>query len=342
MDQPQSKTAKNRSTAQLENVYIVSGSTHPRLAEETALAMGVPLGEIERKRFPNTEQYVRYGESVRGRHVFAIQTLAAVNSYSVNDSLMELVLMIDAAKRASASEITVVAPYMAYLRQDRKARGREPISAAVVINMLQRAGATRLVSIDMHSAQTQGNFDGPFDHLIAELLLLDALRAQIKGNPEEYVVLSPDAGRAKLSEHYANELGLDIGHIPKKRDRSDPSKILRPANIPEASGRTCIIVDDMIDTAGTLVSAAAALQQSGAKRIIAAATHGLFSEPALERLAKAPIELLVTDSVPVDAAQAALGERLHVVPIAPLLARALCEISSHGSVSALFHDRNYQ
>jgi ribose-phosphate pyrophosphokinase len=326
-----------------KNIYVASGSTHPELAQDIADVMGVQLGGMERKQFPNTEKYIRYEDSIRGDHVFAIQAMAAANGRSVDDSLVELMLMIDAAKRASASTITVVAPYMGYSRQDRKARGREPISAAAVIRMLQSAGADRMVSVDMHSHQSQGTFNGPFDHLTAEAPILKALKRRVKTNPDEFVVVSPDGGRAKAAEHYAHKLKVDVVHMPKSRDKKDSSMISRPAHVDGIDGRTSILVDDMIDTAGTLVSAAEALQKSGAAGIIVGATHGLFSDPALERLSAAPIdEVLITDTVPLDNAREALGNRLEVISSAPLIGRALMEIAMNGSVSRIFHDRNHQ
>lgn len=331
------------SLRQCEEIFVAGGSTHPKLARDTVEAMGLEIGGVEHKRFPNTEEYVRYADSVRGKQVFAIQALAAVNDLSVNDSLMELMLMVDAAKRASASEVTAVAPYMAYSRQDRKARGREPISAAAVIRMLQSAGADRIVSIDMHSAQTQATFNGPFDHLTAEPLIQTAMHERVGDNHDDFVVVSPDGGRAKVAEEYAVELGVDLVHMSKSRDRHDSSKIVRPDFVEGVRDKSCLLIDDMIDTAGTLVTAAEALERSGAGRITAAATHGLFSSPALDRLRNAPIdEIVVTDTVPQDEAQRALGDRLEVLSIAPILGRALAEIAIHGSVSKLFNDRNHQ
>jgi ribose-phosphate pyrophosphokinase len=331
------------SQEQCESIFIATGSTHPELAEATAKSMGLSMGLVERKQFPNTEQYVRYGDSVRGDHVFIFQSLAAAGGRSVNDSLMELILMVDAAKRSSALEITVVAPYLAYSRQDRKARGREPISAATVIRMLQSAGADRLVSVDMHSPQTQATFNGPFDHLTAEPLIRSALKLRVGTNYEEFVVVSPDGGRAKAAEHYAGHLNIDVVHMPKARDRLDSSKVVRPAYMQGVEGRTCLLIDDMIDTAGTLVSAAATLKDSGARRIVVCASHALFSPPALQRLKDAPIdEVIVTNTVPLIEAKEVLGERLSILSIAPLIGRALSEIATHGSVSKIFNDRNHQ
>lgn len=323
--------------------YVVGGSTHPRLAEDTAKEMGLSLGGIEKKRFPNSEVYVRYTESVRGSHVIIIQSLTATNTMTVNDALIELLLMVDAAKRASAAEISVVMPYMAYSRQDRKAKGREPISAAAIIRMLEGAGADRLVSVDIHSAQTQAVFNGPFDHLVAEGVIRAALRTYIRANQDgSFVMVSPDGGRAKIAEHYAGQLSIDIIHMPKARDRNNSSKITRPELVEDVSGKSCILVDDMIDTAGTLVSAAEALKRAGAAKIIVAATHGLFSDLALDRLKASPIDLLfVTDAVPIDMAEQVLDGRLHRLPLAPMLARALSAIISDDSVSDIFDGRNY-
>ncbi|TAL14113.1 ribose-phosphate diphosphokinase [Patescibacteria group bacterium] len=328
--------------AKYARTYLASGSTHVELAEQTSHEMGVELGNVERKMFPNTELYIRYGDSVRGKHVFIIQSLAAVSGRSVNDSFMETLIMVDAAKRASASEITVVVPYLAYGRQDRKARGREPISAATVIRSLQSAGADRIVSVDMHSAQTQATFNGPFDHLTAETIIQEALEKRVGDNTDKFVVVSPDGGRAKVAEDYAQELGVNVVHMTKARDRHDPSKITRPETIAGVEGMTCMLIDDIIDTAGTLVSAAETLKRSGAARIITCATHGIFSGPALERLKAAPIdEIIVTNTVPVDNAVEVLGDKLEVLSIAPILAQTLVEIATRGSVSKIFNDRNY-
>lgn len=327
---------------QIEDIYIASGSVNPKLAEGIARSMGTEVGKTENKKFSNGEMYVRLNESTRGKHFLAIQSLAECNGLTVNDSLLELMIMVDAAKRASASEITAVVPYLAYSRQDRKARGREPISAAVITRMLKGVGVDRMVSVDLHSAQTQATFDGPFDHLTAEPLITSALRGVIGDNSSEFVIVSPDGGRAKESEYYAGEFDLEVKHMLKSRDRRNPSEIRRPERIDDVDEKTVLVVDDMLDTARTLVSASESLKNSGAKKVMVSATHGLFSSPALEILADAPIDkIMVTDTVPQDESKEALGSRLEVLPSAQMIGRALIEIIRHGSVSSIFDDRNH-
>lgn len=328
-----------------ESIYLVSGTIHPKLAEQTAKALGIRLGPVNRKLFANSEMYVQYANSVRGKHVIIIQTMARNYELdlSVNDAIMETMLLIDAARRSSAREITVVVPYLGYSRQDRKAKGREPISAAVITRMFEMAGAHRLVSVDVHSPQIQGTFHGPFDHLVAGGLILDGLKAEMgKRDPELFAIVSPDTGRAKASERAADELGIRLRHLQKKRDRSDSSNVLRPKSLQGVDGRICFMLDDMIDTAGTLITAAQTLRDSGASGVIASATHALLSDPAIERLQAGVIDkLIVTDTVPVSYAQQHLGDRLEVLSVAPLLATAIREIATGGSVSELFGGMNY-
>lgn len=328
-------------TPLINKVYLTSGSVHKGLAQQIAEQMGVELHDDEIKVFPSGERYFRYGDSVRGKHVLIIQSLVASESGSVNDALLELILMIDAARRASAHEITVAMPYMAYMRQDRKAIGREPISAAAVINMLQATGADRLVSVDMHSAQTQAVFDGPFDHLTAEGAIRNALEDRVSADPDSHVVVSPDGGRAKTSEIYADALGIDVVHMPKKRDKQN-GDITHPDFIEDVKDKNCILIDDMIDTAGTIVSAANTLSQSGAKSVVVAATHGVLSDPAIERLSGSSItELILTDTIPMDTFKAALGEKLSVISTAPILASSLEAIVTRDSLLQIFEGRNY-
>lgn len=334
-----------RSAINSDDLYVVSGTVHPALAEQTATHMGISLGPLNTKRFANSEMYVQYGSSVRNKHVIIIQTFAHdyKRNLTINDALMETVLLIDAARRSSAREITVVIPFMAYSRQDRKAKGREPISAAVVTHMLEQAGAHRLVTIDLHSPQVQGTFRGPFDHLVAENIILQGLRQEMNGrNGDDFAIVSPDAGRAKDSERIASTLGILLRHLPKSRDRSDSSKLIRPDHLPGVEDKVCFMNDDMIDTAGTLISAAETLRQSGARAVIASATHALLSDPAIERLQTGAVDkLIVTDTVPVDYAKKKLGDRLVILPVAPMIGDALTAVATGASISDLFGGRNY-
>ncbi len=325
-----------------EVVYLASGSTHPNLAKQVAKEMGVDFHNDDIKVFPSGERYFRFADSIRGKHALLVQSLVSTDAGTVNDSLLELIVMIDAARRGSAKEITVVTPYMAYMRQDRKARGREPISAAAVINSLQMTGAHRLVSIDMHSAQTQAVFDGPFDHLVAEGLIREALAKKINKNYQAYIVVSPDGGRARMAEQYAEMLNVELIHMPKSRSRNNSAEIERPDFINDVSDKHCILIDDMIDTAGTLVSAAETLEKSGAKSVIAAATHGVLSDPARQRLKSPSVtELLLTDTTPLEKFKKDLGNKLTIIPTAPMIAAALTAIIEGRSVSAIFEGRNY-
>lgn len=331
------------SKKQRGGLFLASGSTHPELARSVAEHAGLALDETERKRFPNGELYVRFGESVRGKHAILLQSHAQAGNRTINDSIMELILMGEAARGASAREVTAVIPHLGYARQDRKARGREPISAAVIIRQLAGVGINRIVSLDMHSSQTQGAFEGPFDHLTAEPLLRRELKRYVRESDEDVVIVAPDVGRAKAAELYSHQLGVGVVNMVKVRDKSDPSNIIRPQKPKGVRRKTCLIIDDMIDTAGTLASAAESLHDAGASHVIAAATHGLFSDPALERLEASPIDqLLVTDSVPLEQPRLVLGDRLQEISVAPLLARAICEIATDGSISSIFKDQqNY-
>lgn len=332
------------SERQIEETFLTYGSVHPELAQQTAKSMGIDLGGTTHKTHPNTERYVRYTESVRGQHVIIMQPHAATEGGSVNDAIQEQLLLIDAAKSSSSAEVTAVCPILGYARQDRKARGREPISARVVLKQLSRIGADRIVAVDLHSAQTQAVFDGPFDHLTAQPLLRSAMREVIDPNEpsESYCVVAPDVGSARMADKHATRLGLPVMHMKKSRDPLDTSRILRDAREPEAEGRICLLFDDMYDTAGTLRSAVDVLHNSGARAIYTAATHGIFSKPAYERLHDAPIDrIFVTDTLPVAEAQKALGDKLQVIPVAPMLGRALMEIVTNGSVSHIFEDQNH-
>jgi ribose-phosphate pyrophosphokinase len=262
---------------------------------------------------------------------------------SPNDAIAQQELLADAAKTSSASRITAVAPFMGYLRQDRKAKGREGVGARRLIRNLVNNGFDSFVTVDMHSASVQVAFDGPFDNLIAQMLLREAMIEEIAGyNRADCLVVAPDAGATKMADRHRKELGTKLLYLAKSRDAGDSLKISREERVEEADGRVCVVFDDMIDTAGTLVSAANALKNSGAIAVYVAATHGLFSEPAIENLQGAPIDrILVTDTVPVDDVSEALGEKLRVVSVGPMIANALKQIITNGSVSELFNDQNH-
>lgn len=326
-----------------ESVYIASGFAHPELGAEIAAEMEVDSGGVQEKIFSNGEIYTRYEDSVRGKHVFIIQPHVRTGTTSVNDAIMQQYLLADAARSSSAAEITAVTPYLAYSRQDRKSRGREPIGTRVIIDHLAAVGVSRIVTVDMHSPQTQAIFRGPFDHLTAQPLLRNAMAEEVSGyDKADCLVIAPDSGAAKLAERHRLDLGVGLLHMAKLRDPDDSQKIHREEKVPEADGRVCMVFDDMIDTAGTLVSAAEALKDSGAKAVYVAATHGIFSGPALQRLKEAPIDkILVTDTFPMQEAKAALGDKLRVISIAPMIGRALIEIVQDGSVSEIFDDQNH-
>jgi len=330
-----------------DGIYIAGGFAHPDLSVRIAEEMGIEPGELVQKIHPNGEVYSRYDESIRGKQAFIIQShVRSVfdgRDTTVNDAIWEQALLADAARSSSASEITAVSPYMAYMRQDRKSRGREPIGARVLIDQLASVGVSRIVTVDMHSSQAQGIFRGPFDHLTAQPLLRKEMQEVMNGHDtEECLVVAPDAGAAKIAERHRQELGVGLLHMAKSRDPNDSQKIRREESVPEAEGRVCMVFDDMVDTAGTLVSAAEALKNSGAKAVYVAASHAVFSAPAIERLQQSPIDrIIVTDTFPTADAEAELGSRLRVVSIAPTIGRALIEIIRNGSVSQLFDDQNH-
>jgi ribose-phosphate pyrophosphokinase len=244
--------------------------------------------------------------------------------------------MIDAAKRASAKRITVVAPYYPYSRQDKKGRGREPISARLVADMLKTAGADRVMSVDLHAAQIQGFFDGPVDHLFAKPVLLEHFRANLTAEDRETLtIVSPDMGRVRVADTWSDSLDAPLAIIHKRRDPKVANQVSVHEIVGTVEGRTCLLVDDMIDTGGTIVKAAQALKASGARRVIVAATHAIFSDPASERLQDAAIdEVVVTDTIPLT--ESRRWDTLTILPIAPLLARAIHEVFEDGSVTSMF------
>jgi ribose-phosphate pyrophosphokinase len=320
---------------------IVSGGVHPELAKQVAKTLNKKLIKVELKLFSNGERYVRYEESVRQKNLFIIQSFSDINGYSVNDAFMELLLLIDAAKRASANEISVVLPYFPYSRQDRKARNREPISTSVIISCLQRIGVSRIITVDLHSAQTQAIFDGPFDHIIARPIIVDTIKKIVSGNEKEYIIVSPDAGRAKDSESYANELGVDVVHLPKIRDRKDSSIISRP-NIPQdVKGRICLVIDDMIDTGGTILSAVDSIYAAGAKDVIVFATHGILSNNSAEKFKKSKLSrLYLTNTLPQNENLLVLKSKLKIMDMSPIISKAIRRIAKGESLSFLFDGLN--
>lgn len=324
-------------------VYIAGGFAHPELTAQIMHETGAADDGVEQKIHPNGEIYTRFRESVRKRKVFIVQSHVGTETTSINDAIMQQHLLVDAARSSSAKEITVVSPYMGYMRQDRKSHGREPIGTRVLINQIKEAGARRIVTVDMHSAQAQAVFRHPFDHLTAQPLLRRAIREEVAGYDQaELLVVAPDAGAGKMAERHRSSLGTGLLQLSKMRDPNDSQKIRREEYIPEADGRVCILFDDMIDTAGTLTTAAEALKNSGAKAVYLAATHGILSDPAIERLQQAPIDrLLVTDTLPVGVPKYELGDKLRIVPVAPMIGEAIIRITRGLSLSEMFDDQNH-
>ena len=317
-----------------KRLYLMSGRAHPQLAEEVAELLDVKLLDANVSDFANGEIYCRFSESVRGGDVFILQTHAGTAGMSINDAIMEHLIMVDAAERASAKRTTVVAPFFGYARQDRKASGREPITAKLLADQFRVAGASRMVSVDLHSSQVQGFFDGPWDHLVAMPVLCD----RIKTLGDDIVVVSPDAGRVKVVERYAQRLDADLAIVHKRRLHNQKHAVEAKEVIGEVAGRTCVLIDDMIDTGGTIVAAAELLREKGAASVVAATTHAVFSGPAIERLAESSIErVIVTNTLPL----AATLDKIEVVSIAPLIASAIRAVFEDASVSRIFAGSNF-
>ncbi|WGH91831.1 ribose-phosphate diphosphokinase [Auritidibacter ignavus] len=313
-----------------KKLVLASGRAHPQLADEIAEALGTELLSLSAYDFANGEIYVRPGESVRGKDCFVIQAHPA----PLNNWLMEQLLLVDAMKRASARRITVVSPFYPYARQDKKGRGREPISGRLVADLYKAAGADRIMSVDLHTAQIQGFFDGPVDHLFAVPILADYIRGKV--GDSEVTVVSPDTGRVRVAEQWADRLGgVPLAFVHKTRDLTTPNKAESKTVVGKIEGRTCVLIDDMIDTGGTIAGAVRVLKEAGAKDVIIAATHPVFSDPAAQRLAECGArEVVVTNTLPIPAAKK--FENLTVLSIAPLVARAIKEVFEDGSVTSLF------
>ncbi len=316
-----------------KKLHIVAGRATQQLAIDICHELGVPMGSPNITEFANGEIHVKYGESIRGSDVFIVQTHAGWEGRSINDAIMEHLIMVDAAKRASAKRITAVAPFYGYSRQDRKASGREPITARLISDMFLSAGADRLVSVDLHSGQIQGFFDGPVDHLTAMPVLIDWL-ADL--GDDDMVVVSPDAGRMKVAERYTNLLGADLAYVHKRRSTVETNVVEAKEIVGHVKGRTCVLIDDMIDTGGTICAAANLLHEYKAKRIIIATTHGVFSGPAIDRLKNAPVEtVLITDTLPLPSEKQI--DKIQVLSVAPIIAQAISAVFEDTSVSEIFH-----
>ena len=320
-----------------QRMMVFAGTMHPTLSQEIAEHVGIRLAEAKISRFSSGEIYFRPNDSARGTDAFVIQTHAE----PINESIMEQLVMIDALKRASAKRISAVIPYYGYSRQDKKTLAREPISAKLIADLLTAAGADRVVSVDLHSGQIQGFFDFPVDHLTALPLLAEYLQKDVRV-PEDIVVVAPDAGRIRTAARLAAQLHAPLAYVDKRRSRHQPSKIDSVEIVGEVAGRPCVLIDDMIDTAGTVVEGARALAAAGAIEVYAAATHPVLSGKAVQRLAESPItEIVVTNSLPIPEEKSqVLGERLTILSIAPIVASALMAVFQEESVSEIFHGEN--
>lgn len=313
-----------------KRLVIVSGRAHPELAEAVGQELETGVLPTTAYDFANGEIYVRFNESVRGSDVFVIQS----HTDPINQWVMEQLIMIDALKRASAKRISVVAPFYPYARQDKKHQGREPISAKLMADLFKTAGADRLMSVDLHAAQAMGFFDGPVDHLWAMPVLVDYVRTRV--DLSKVAVVSPDAGRIRVAEKWANKLGgCPLAFVHKTRDTTRPNVAVANRVVGDVSGRQCVLVDDLIDTGGTIAEAVKVLKGAGATDVIVVATHGVLSHPAAQRLQECGArEVVVTNTLPITAAKR--FDKLTVLSIAPLLARAIREVFDDGSVTSLF------
>ena len=313
-----------------KSLVLVSGRAHMDLATRVGEEIGCGVSPLTAYDFASGEIYVRFNESMRGADVFVLQSHAG----DINKWLMEQLLMIDAAKRASAKRITVVSPFYPYSRQDKKHQGREPISARLIADLYKTAGADRIMSIDLHASQEQGFFDGPVDHLFAMDVLVEYVRGRL--DLANTVMVSPDAGRIRVAEKWSRKLGgCPLAFVHKTRDTTRPNVAVANRVVGDVAGKECILVDDMIDTAGTITEAVKVLTDAGAKKVIIAATHGILSDPAAQRLSECGAdEVVVTDSLPISAEKR--FDKLTILSVAPLLARAIKEVFEDGSVTSLF------
>lgn len=312
-----------------KKLVLITGRAYPALAERVAEELGADLVPTDARTFANGELYARFDESVRGCDAFVIQS----HTHPINEWLMEQLIMVDALKRASAKRITVVAPFYPYSRQDKKGRGREPISARLVADLFKAAGADRIMSVDLHASQIQGFFDGPVDHLFAMPVLLDHFKKTI--DRDDLCVVSPDMGRVRVADVWSDKLGAPLAIIHKRRDPLVPNQVTVHDIVGDVKDKWCVVVDDMIDTGGTIAKAAEALKKNGARGVTIACTHAIFSGKATEHLSQDFIDqVVVTDTLPIPPEKQ--FEKLTVLSIAPLLAQAIHEVFEDGSVTSMF------
>jgi ribose-phosphate pyrophosphokinase len=318
-------SAENRKT-----LMLFSGRAYPGLADEIGAVLGVIPTPTEIYEFASGEVFVRYKESVRGSDAFVVQSMSS----PINTWVVETLIMVDALKRGSAKRITVVLPFYPYARQDKKHRGREPISGRLMADLFKTAGANRILTVDLHTAQIQGFFNGPVDHLFAMDILAEYIQDRYSG--KEMAVVAPDSGRVRVAERWTDRLGgCPLAFIHKSRDPRKPNQVVANRVVGEVEGRTCLIVDDMIDTGGTICNAAEILYAEGAADVLVAATHAILSDPATERLRDSKIsEVVVTNTLPIPPEK--LLDKTTVLSIAPLVARAIREVFDDGSVTTLF------
>ena len=313
-----------------KRLVLIAGRSHPELAQHVAKELGIDLVDTQAYDFANGEIFVRFEESVRGCDAFVLQS----HTEPINKWIMEQLLMVDALKRASAKRITVIAPFYGYARQDKKHRGREPISARLIADLFRTAGADRLMAVDLHTSQIQGFFDGPVDHLFALPLLVKYVANTVEDR-SLITVVSPDAGRVRVAERWTDLLGAPLAIIHKRRDPDVPNEAKVQEVVGEVEGRICVLIDDMIDTGGTIVKASEALFDNGASKVIVAATHGILSGPAVERFNGSQVhEVVVTDTLPIP--EDRRFDKLTILPVAPLIARAISEVFTDGSVTSMF------
>ena len=312
-----------------KRLVLLSGRSHPELAESVADELGIALSPTLAYDFANGEIFIRFRESVRGTDAFVLQS----HTTPINTWIMEQLIMIDALKRASAKRITVIVPFYGYARQDKKHRGREPISARLMADLFKAAGADRLMTVDLHTSQIQGFFDGPVDHLFALPLLAEHVASRVA--TDQITVVSPDAGRVRVAERWTDVLGAPLAIIHKRRDPDVPNQVRVFEVVGDVKDRVCVVVDDMIDTGVSIVKAAETLFENGAKDVIVAATHGILSDPARDRLQQSQIsEVVVTDTLPIPPERQ--FDKLTVLSIAPILATAINEVFTDGSVTSMF------